>query len=518
MKLTLNTILYKLQDLNPQVSFSSKKELFFEGVKLFYSSSNNKSTNFIYIISKEDFFENLDNLDDRITYFCTSDSVISLTENLLKQFQIVFFLESMPLAFLFNRILDIFSDFSTWDKSIHLATLDGSEIQDIVDLSSNIIERPMIIFDTSFNVLAYTRNKIQEYPVYQQTVRQGYTSAHIIQELRRDKLFQQLHHINEPIVLHAAGSKNEKNIYWKIGHEKQIFAYSSIYFGTDFPHEGYIALMKMFFENLTLFFERHNKMHKADDFMYQTFITSLLNAPDILEIRLDEQLKYIDDLESSGYFILFRIEFLEDDDVPLDFICREIKSNLIFAKPFIYNQGICILMSYPMQEKLDEYTHKTPSDIEKLLRGSSCICGISNTFFQLKNINTAYIQSSAAIETGLKLGLDSDSRIFFYYQDYIQYHILELSSMTLPLIQLQYPPYLKMKNHDTKNNTGFCKFMYTYLINERNATVVSEKLFMHRNTIINRVNRICKMFNLDLNQYSVRLNLLISYEIDQLIQ
>lgn len=90
--------------------------------------------------------------------------------------------------------------------------------------------------------------------------------------------------------------------------------------------------------------------------------------------------------------------------------------------------------------------------------------------------------------------------------------------MTLPLIQLQYPPYLKMKNHDTKNNTGFCKFMYTYLINERNATVVSEKLFMHRNTIINRVNRICKMFNLDLNQYSVRLNLLISYEIDQLIQ
>lgn len=278
MKLTLNTILYKLPDLHPRVSLSYKKELFFEGVKLFYFPANKKNMNFIYIISKEDFFENIDVLDDRITYFFTSGSVADLPENLPEKFRIVFF-ESIPLAFLFNRILDIFSEFSTWDKSIHLATLDGSEIQDIVDLSSNIIERPMIIFDTSFNVLAYTRNKIQEYPVYQQTVRQGYTSAHIIQELRRDKLFQQLHHINEPIVLHAAGSKNEKNIYWKIGHEKQVFAYSSIYFGTNFPHEGYIALMKMFFENLTLFFERHNKMHKADDFMYQTFITSLLNAP-----------------------------------------------------------------------------------------------------------------------------------------------------------------------------------------------------------------------------------------------
>ena len=61
---------------------------------------------------------------------------------------------------------------------MHIAALEGKDVQDLIDISEEILEHPMIAFDASFDVLAYTRHSSSHYKIFQETVAQGYTDAH----------------------------------------------------------------------------------------------------------------------------------------------------------------------------------------------------------------------------------------------------------------------------------------------------------------------------------------------------
>ena len=57
-----------------------------------------------------------------------------------------------------NDLVEIFCRLVEWDKNMHIAALEGKDVQDLIDISEEILEHPMIAFDASFDVLAYTRH------------------------------------------------------------------------------------------------------------------------------------------------------------------------------------------------------------------------------------------------------------------------------------------------------------------------------------------------------------------------
>ena len=57
----------------------------------------------------------------------------------------------------------IFCRLVEWDKNMHIAALEGKDVQDLIDISEEILEHPMIAFDASFDVLAYTRHSSSHY-------------------------------------------------------------------------------------------------------------------------------------------------------------------------------------------------------------------------------------------------------------------------------------------------------------------------------------------------------------------
>ncbi|WP_415536495.1 helix-turn-helix domain-containing protein [Dehalobacter sp. 4CP] len=58
--------------------------------------------------------------------------------------------------------------------------------------------------------------------------------------------------------------------------------------------------------------------------------------------------------------------------------------------------------------------------------------------------------------------------------------------------------------------------METYLQCERNYVKTAEKLFIHRNYLLYRIERISELTGLDLDSPDIRLHILMSYRIERL--
>ena len=72
---------------------------------------------------------------------------------------------------------------------------------------------------------------------------------------------------------------------------------------------------------------------------------------------------------------------------------------------------------------------------------------------------------------------------------------------------------LLIKKHDDKNNSDLLLTLYSYLMEERSLIKASERLDVHRNSIVYRMNKINELVDLDLDKTEIRSNILAGLEI-----
>lgn len=70
-----------------------------------------------------------------------------------------------------------------------------------------------------------------------------------------------------------------------------------------------------------------------------------------------------------------------------------------------------------------------------------------------------------------------------------------------------------LKDHDEKNHSDLLKTLYFYLLEERSLIKASERLNVHRNSIVYRTNKINEIIDIDLDDTDTRSNLLSALEI-----
>ena len=111
------------------------------------------------------------------------------------------------------------------------------------------------------------------------------------------------------------------------------------------------------------------------------------------------------------------------------------------------------------------------------------------------SIHPSYIEAGRSIDLGKHL--HPEQGLFYYHKDLI-YHMLS-SNMTSAQLYDYYDMALqKLDEYDKKNHTCLVDTLYTYLQCGQNLSQTSKKLFIHRNTMIHRMEQIKELLSLDL--------------------
>lgn len=140
-----------------------------------------------------------------------------------------------------------------------------------------------------------------------------------------------------------------------------------------------------------------------------------------------------------------------------------------------------------------------------LLRSNLCF-GISLPFYELEDAKVYYEQALFAVEQA------NGTAGVFRLEDYSGKRLLHILKERSRQTGLLHPALAFLRAYDKNHKTELYQTLKAYLYNERNALKTATVLGIHRNTMMNRLDKITQVLpDLDLENEAVRIYLLASF-------
>lgn len=99
-------------------------------------------------------------------------------------------------------------------------------------------------------------------------------------------------------------------------------------------------------------------------------------------------------------------------------------------------------------------------------------------------------------------------KVISYHEDFFLKNLFQLSHNIKELQAAIHPSIKNMYNYDIEHKTEYIKTLRTYFQNNRSASMTSKNLYIHKSTFFYRLDKMCALFNLDLENA----NSLFAYE------
>ena len=138
------------------------------------------------------------------------------------------------------------------------------------------------------------------------------------------------------------------------------------------------------------------------------------------------------------------------------------------------------------------------------------VAGCSRVFTGLREISLYFRQAVYALEFGRK---KDSTRWYFRFNDYGLEYLLSYGAGIFKPEQVCHPALLTLREHDQQRQTSYYATLLMYFEQQFNMSKAAEKLYIHRSTFINRMERIQELTRLNLSDYDTRLYLELSFRL-----
>lgn len=145
------------------------------------------------------------------------------------------------------------------------------------------------------------------------------------------------------------------------------------------------------------------------------------------------------------------------------------------------------------------------SKLHRLMEQCHSYAGISNATRRLSRLHILHDIVSATMRLGSRLHRFSDSERLFFYEDYSMYYIIDLCAsqyiethQTNDLIYLIHPSILKICRYDAEHHSNLRDVLYYYLLSGCSLNKTATTAYMHRNTVLNKLNKINELTDIPL--------------------
>ena len=513
MKLTLAMILYFIRDMDPVVCEAENKTenrtYAYAGVKQFFAEDEEITDDYLYVCDLALLWMHRKVLRSDMTVLAAENAGLTEEERSQISCNLILVDETFQPPYILNRMIQVFGRLANWDKSMHIAALEGKPLQELVDLSEAVLKHPILVFDAGFDVLGYSKSVPEGNAFFAETVEHGYTAPKAMEQMKKLKLLSRLES-GEPLVAPAAGDESKFNIYLSFYNGKKLLGYAAVFCDESEPEEGYLDILKYFMSNLTFCLKRDYDKQRYGQMMYETFLVNLMNPAGIAKEQIQAQLEAIDHLTQYGRFVLGVFSFTDEEQVPIDFVARILEQNMWDVKVYIYEEQICLLRILEKDAVTTPVIVESETrNIKALLANYEFLFGISNVFYDISDLRYAHLQAVTAMRFGKREG-----KQFCVYRDYYYHHMFSLLDEVMPIEHLKSEVYQQLSMYDETHHTSYRKMLMTYLACDCNATHAAQKLFVHRNTIRNAVQFVEEKWKIDLGNLEEKKRLSLAAMID----
>ncbi len=406
---------------------------------------------------------------------------------------------ALDLFELYNRINIILCNYRHWSRTLREALCDGLTLSQLLNTAAEMIDSQIYFFNSGFKLIARNSRTYFDEPVGQEL------SKHQTLSLSQAKRLQDAFS-KHPKENCCQFTLEPHHIYFacRIQTDKQhtitaLLAANSEKSQIDFKHllaDLCDIVTHTLCENLELLLNQ--------DAVCAEFFKDLARNKFTDETEIRQRLSLLAyPVKAFCAFILIRPEKPSEQNEQLSYMFQQLHELFPETNMAICDQDIVILFS--QEERPQGKLVLDHARLQQLLEQCHAYAGISNASRRLSRLHILHDIASATIRLGSRLKRFSDAERLFFYEDYSLYYIIDLCAAqyidvhhTKDLIYLIHPSIIKICRYDAEHHSNLRDVLYYYLLSGCSLNKTAAAAYMHRNTVMNKLNKINELTEIPL--------------------
>jgi hypothetical protein len=451
-------------------------------------------------------------LDDRINLANTLLISVEKPVYPLKLFEgsILLLAEGISVQALFNELQGIFDLFDTWDETMKHIFYENGSFQDLIDSCDLVMDEWILLVDQKFHYVAFS--KACELAFDPSVIDEHHNMpCDAVNDFISDSGFQELYDVPEVFdYVAVTPSGNEemicKNFFEDDSYTGRVIV--SLVSGQDDVLKNYVRRI------LECFFDYASRLYKK----YQSFdekkgILNSLRLPliNFLHGQKNPEGLWEQAASENGWQNSDRLQLVQlrsqasyTKNIYHEFLGSEIEKQWQGSVCLMHKERLLILINLDRFESADEQDfHRC---LPVFLRESLLVAGLSREFGAVSQLNAAYEQTEVALDFGIG---QASTHWIHQFDDYAFAYMLKSCTGNFLEHQICSEKLLAVKKYDEEKHTEYYKTLSVYFQCRLNAAATAKKLFIHRSSLLNRLDRLTELFeiNLDSNEEILYLGL-----------
>lgn len=406
-------------------------------------------------------------------------------------------------AHVFLFVQKIFDRYNQWNQALMDSRLANESIQQLIDLTDGIIPNPMMVIGMDFTIIA--SKKLPYGELKNSVLGSNEATRPLVNALKQDSGYEEASNRvgyfyypgNEVATPHLCVNiiNSGKTVYRLLISEGEVPLDDTFGFVLEY-------LAKMIAHGLSI---NGAGAQGAVRSLHRTFLT-LLTDPKADYVEISQQLSASGWLSSHYYLCaLINTGFLDMKNLTLHSLCSYAENSIPSSCAVEYKGNAVLYINLtlcPFSE--DEIFQK----LAALIRDSYLSAGYSRRMLGHFNFQRQYVQAFTALQLGKQQ--NPSSWIHHFNQIALPY-ICEQATKKLPAYMICHEKLLNLKYEDDQNKTQLYPTLRCYLEHHQNIARASEALFIHRSTLLYRLEKIRKTMKTDFSSPEELLYLLLSF-------
>ncbi|MBQ8662637.1 MAG: helix-turn-helix domain-containing protein [Eubacterium sp.] len=437
-------------------------------------------------------------LERQILYLGTSDQFFGDgRQNIIcKHMEDFLMLHTENIFAVSNRILEAFSYYARWHEQCSQKLSQSCTLSDLLDLAESIFDRPLLIVDSSQFMIANS----SRIPAYSDS--EEWQSIIQAKSIPADKLklFNQFY--KETFLRHHAFSLPAdyfptSSCCQHIFVNDERCATLILIEGDEKLTKGQVQLLELFTPFITEWL--HSNMTTDTSYHFTSFFArSLDGAPDSGE-ALQRRLALFgwDAKSPKQIFVATAISDYFHFDAHLSRILSD-ESGGVYSIP--YQKHLVVLCNYDLVDRNSFHQR-----FQDLMKTNSYYGASGFVFYDLEDIASSFKQTLEALQQGTpEIGFlySCQSIAMKFITNIVEQHMNT---------SLLHPTLDAIREYDKAHKTQFFQTLFVFLKNERNHQLTAKELYIHRNTLFLRLQKINELWELNLEDAEERFYMLYSF-------
>lgn len=496
MSINFNEIVEYLEKKITAVHFDMEQEIYFVDAELVTEKKKVYSENYIYIGKTSMLKNNMDKINNACFILVNDDST-KLEKYIENKLKIIEINENEDMLEIYNEVRAFFrKDVKYNEFKIPLleVLLSGEGLNKIINTASELIGNPLIVIDLSYKVLASSPIENITDLLWMDNVKKGYCSYEFIAELTKLEIVKEGRKTNHPFEVTCPASPIKKVVF-KIEVEGKIIGNILLLQCQKQIHFDDYDYLRLISEIISKELEKKQFYKNATNVLSEEILYDLLENNMENKDIIKERLKTGSLVFSNNIFVL--VVDLSNFELKKSVYARYLNSYLSSLFPMnnsIYYNGHVVIIND--KDQFVERQNKIER-VKSFLSENNLKMGISSDFSSIEDCSIYYHQAVKSLKIGKIL---YPKKCIYQYEDIQPYNFIYMAKDKILKEDFYNNSLYILKKYDDENSSQLYKTLYVYLKNNHNMTRTSEEMFIHRNTLRYRLEKIVDILGIDLDK------------------